>query len=65
MQLSVRCKSIYEELIQRMRMDTVFLEFPDAFDKLNYRILLHKVVKQNVKGKLGRRIKIILKNRRN
>lgn len=37
---------INENLIQGKRIDSVFLEFAKAFDKVNHRILLAKIAKQ-------------------
>lgn len=37
-----------------MIMDVCFLDFAQTFDKANYRILVTKVVKQNIQSKLGK-----------
>lgn len=47
-----------------MRIDTVFLNFAKACGKVNYKILLGKVAKQNIKGKLRRGIKEFLIKRK-
>ena len=52
-QLLLFYEDIYEALLEGKRLDTVFLDFARAFDKVNHQILLHKIVKHNIKGKLA------------
>ena len=37
-----------------MRVDTVFLDFAKAFDKVDHSILRKKVIKHGIKGKIGK-----------
>ena len=55
---------IFESLSEGTRIDTVFLDFAKAFDKVNYEILLQKVVKQKIKGKIGLWIQEFLNDRK-
>merc|ERR1712002_10391 len=45
---------IYEALTEGKRMDTVFLDFAKAFDKIDHNMLLEKVKKHGIGGKIGR-----------
>lgn len=60
-QLLAYYNSIYNTLMEGKRMDTVFLDFAKAFNKVNHRILLKKVVNQNKEGKRRRWIKEFLR----
>ena len=55
---------IYEALAEGVRIDTVYLDFAKAFDKVNHKILLEKIVKHKIKGKIGRWILEFLSNRK-
>ena len=46
------------------RLDTIFLDFAKAFDKVDHNILLEKVKKQKIGGKLGLWISEFLKGRK-
>ena len=63
-QLLLHYKEIYEALEEGLRVDTVFLDFSKAFDKVNHEILLKKVSKHGIKGKLLNWIKEFLSNRK-
>ena len=54
---------IYEAL-EDARIDTVYLDFAKAFDKVDHNILLTKLVDKKIKGKLGRWIKEFLLDRK-
>ena len=55
---------IYEAIAEGVRIDTVYLDFAKAFDKVNHNILIQKLVNHKVKGKLGIWIKEFLSNRK-
>merc|ERR1712236_99116 len=55
---------IYEALTEGKRMDTVFLDFAKAFDKVNHSILLEKVKKHCIGCKIGRWIMEFLRGRK-
>merc|ERR1712121_159460 len=55
---------VYEALEEGARMDTVYLDFAKAFDKVDHNILMEKLAKNKIKGKLGRWIREFLKNRK-
>ena len=55
---------VYETLAEGVRMDTVYLDFAKAFDKVNHNILLQKLAKHNIKGKIGIWIQEFLNNRK-
>merc|ERR1739842_211877 len=63
-QLLVHYKDIYKALEEGVRIDTVFLDFSKAFDKLDHNILLKKVAKHKIKGKIGNWIREFLVNRK-
>ncbi|CAL4076336.1 unnamed protein product [Meganyctiphanes norvegica] len=48
----------------RTRIDTIFLDFAKAFDKVNHEILLEKVANHKIKGKIGRWLQEFLNNRK-
>ena len=50
-QLLVHYKDIFEAMEEGVRIDTVFLDFSKAFDKVAHYILLKKVAKHGIKGK--------------
>ncbi|CAL4178680.1 unnamed protein product [Meganyctiphanes norvegica] len=43
---------VYEALAEGIRIDTVYLDFAKAFDKVNHSILLKKIAKHKIKGKV-------------
>ena len=55
---------IYEAIAEGVRIDTVYLDFAKAFDKVNHKILLQKLVKHKIKGKIGIWIKEFLSDRK-
>ena len=55
---------IFETLSEGIRIDTVFLDFAKAFDKVNHEILLQKVLKHKIKGKIGIWLQEFLNNRK-
>ncbi|CAL4121335.1 unnamed protein product [Meganyctiphanes norvegica] len=55
---------VYETLAEGVRMDTLYLDFAKAFDKVNHNILLQKLAKHNIKGKIGIWIQEFLNNRK-
>ena len=63
-QLLAHYKDIYEAMEEGVRVDTVFLDFAKAFDKVDHSILMKKVIKHKIKGKLGRWIMEFLINRK-
>ena len=63
-QLLAHYNDIYEALIEGKRLDTVFLDFAKAFDKVDHNILLEKVKAHNINGKLGKWIEEFLRDRK-
>ena len=63
-QLLCHYNDIYEALCEGKRLDTVFLDFAKAFDKVDHNILLEKVKKHGIGGKLGRWIMEFLRGRK-
>ena len=55
---------ILKELEEGNNVDAVYLDFSKAFDKCDHGILLHKIRKLKIKGKLGRWIQNFLKDRK-
>ena len=53
-QLLAHYNDIYEALMEGTRLDTIFLDFAKAFDKVDHSILLEKVKKHKIGGKIGR-----------
>ena len=43
---------VYEALEEGVRMDTVYLDFAKAFDKVDHEILMEKLAENKIKGKL-------------
>merc|ERR1712121_254593 len=54
----------YEALEEGVRMDTVYLDFAKAFDKVDHEILIEKLTENKIKGKLGKWIREFLRNRK-
>ena len=63
-QLLAHYKDIFEAMENGVRVDTVFLDFAKAFDKVDHSILMRKVIKHKIKGKLGKWIMEFLNNRK-
>ena len=63
-QLLVHFLDIFEAIEEGTRVDTVFLDFSKAFDKVDHNILLQKIAEHKIKGKIGNWIKEFLKNRK-
>merc|ERR1712243_420774 len=55
---------VYEAIADGERMDTVYLDFSKAFDKVNHNILLQKLIQHGIKGKIGLWIKEFLYKRK-
>ena len=53
-QLLKHYDDIYEAMKERRRMDTVYLDFAKAFDKVDHEILMRKVKESGIGGKLGK-----------
>ena len=43
---------VFDALQEDVRFDTVYLDFAKAFDKVNHQILIKKLMKHKIKGKL-------------
>ena len=63
-QLLAHYNDIYETIMEGKRLDSVFLDFAKAFDKVDHDILLEKVRAHNISGKIGKWIKEFLRNRK-
>ena len=63
-QLLAHYNEIYEALMEGKRLDTIFLDFAKAFDKVDHEILLEKVRKHKISGKIGNWIREFLRNRK-
>ena len=63
-QLLVHFRDIFEAIEEGSRVDTVFLDFSKAFDKVDHDTLLKKIAKHKIKGKVGKWIREFLKNRK-
>lgn len=55
---------VFEGMSKDIRMDTVYLDFAKAFDKVNHNILMKKVEKHGIKGEVGKWIREFLINRK-
>ena len=64
-QLILHHDKILQEMEEGSNVDAVYLDFAKAFDKVDHGLLLHKLKKMGVKGKLGRWIQNFLKSRTN
>ena len=53
-QLMKHYMDVYDALAEGNRIDTVYLDFAKAFDKVDHKILLQKVAKHGIRGKIGR-----------
>ena len=63
-QLLSHLNDIFEAYMEGKRLDSVFLDFAKAFDKVDHQILLEKVKKHKISGKIGRWIQEFLKDRK-
>ena len=63
-QLLIYYEDIYESLLEGVRIDTVFLDFARAFDKVNHKILMEKIINHKIKGKIAKWLKEFLTNRK-
>ena len=63
-QLLMYYEDIYESLLEGVRLDTVFLDFSRAFDKVDHKILMQKVDSHKIKGKVAKWLKEFLSNRK-
>ena len=55
---------ILKDLEEGNNVDAVYLDFSKAFDKCDHGILLHKIKKLGIKGKLGKWLQNFLKGRK-
>ena len=62
--MRLHLNDIFEAYMEGKRLDSVFLDFAKAFDKVNHQILLEKVRKHKISGKIGRWIQEFLKDRK-
>ena len=63
-QLLSHFNDIFDTLAEGKRLDTVYLDFAKAFDKVDHEILLEKVKKHKISGKIGKWIKEFLTDRK-
>ena len=55
---------MFEALLEDTRIDTIYLDFAKAFDKVNHHILIKKIINHKIKGKLAKWIENFLYNRK-
>merc|ERR1712002_398567 len=63
-ELLAHYNDIYDAISEGKTTDTVYLDFAKAFDKVDHKILLEKVKKHGIGGKIGRWIEEFLKDRK-
>ena len=63
-QLLQHYTDVFEAVSEGVRLDTVYLDFAKAFDKVNHDILQRKITDHGIKGKVGMWIKDFLNNRK-
>jgi len=63
-QLLSHFNDIFDTLAEGKRLDTVYLDFAKAFDKVDHEILLEKVKKHKISGKIGKWIREFLTDRK-
>ena len=63
-QLLQHYTDVFEAISEGVRLDTVYLDFAKAFDKVNHDILQRKITNHGIKGKVGMWIKDFLNNRK-
>ena len=59
-QLLQHYTDVYEAISEGVRLDTVYLDFAKAFDKINHDKLQRKITNHRIKGKVGIWIKDFL-----
>ncbi len=52
-QLLQNYNDVFEALTEGVRIDTIYLDFAKAFDKVNHKILIMKVIRHKIKGEIG------------
>ena len=52
-QLLQHYSDVLEEITKGIRIDTIYLDFAKAFNKVDHDILLKKVIGHKIKGKVG------------
>ena len=63
-QLLSHYNDIYDTLMEGKRLDTIFLDFAKAFDKVDHEILLEKIRTHKISGKIGKWIREFLTDRK-
>ena len=63
-QLLQHYTDVFEAISEGVRLDTIYLDFDKAFDKVNHDILQRKITDHGIKGKVGMWIKDFLNNRK-
>jgi len=63
-QLICHYNEIYEAVVEGKRIDTVYLDFAKAFDKVDHSILIKKVKDHGIGGKIGKWLIQFLINRK-
>ena len=63
-QLLQHYSDVYDALEEGVRIDTIYLDFAKAFDKVDHNILLKKVIDHKINGKVGIWIKNFLQGRK-
>ena len=63
-QLLQHYTDVFEAISEGVRLDTVYLDFAKAFDKVNHDILLRKIANHGIRGKVGVWIRDFLSNRK-
>ena len=63
-QLLQHYSDVYEALEEGVRIDTIYLDFAKAFDKVDHGILIKKVIDHKIKGKVGMWLKNFLQDRK-
>ena len=58
------CSNVFEAMSENTRIDTIYLDFAKAFNKVNHNILMKKVIEHKIKGKIALWIHSFLKNRK-
>ena len=54
---------VIKALEKGLNIDTIYTDFSKAFDKCDYGVILHKLKKMGIQGKLGRWIQSFLNQR--
>ena len=61
-QLLQHYSDVFDALIENNRIDTIYLDFAKAFDKVDHHILTKKVINHKIKGKIAKWIQNFLHN---